>query len=106
MSWYSVVKDVIAWIKSGQKSKQESALVYWLLKHHGDVKLVAEELGAPQTTVFDCRSRLIDNEYFLDAGTMGNPDAYVRSIKGEGLFEALEADRGIETSKKETKSDI
>ncbi len=95
MSWYSAIKDVIGWIRS----EQESALVYWLLKYNGDVKQVAEELDAPRTTVFACRSRLIDDEYFLYAGAMGNPDAYVRSIKGEALFEALEADRGIDTIK-------
>ena len=103
MSWYSALKDVIGWVRKAVigriRSKQESALVYWLLKCNGDVELVAEELDAPRTTVFACRSRLIDDEYFLDAGTMGNPDAYVRSIKGEALFEALEADRGMDTTK-------
>ncbi len=94
MSWYSVIKDIIGCVIGWKRSEQESALVYWLLKYNGDVKLVAEELDAPRTTVFACRRRLIDEEYFLDAGTMGNPDAYVRSIKGDALFEALEVDRG------------
>ncbi|WP_419940989.1 hypothetical protein [Candidatus Palauibacter sp.] len=86
------VKAVFGWLKK----RQETAIVYHLLKNEGRVQPVVETLAAPQAELTVYRDGLVDAGYLKEVGTMGSGLAWFRSLRGDELLEALEADRGEE----------
>lgn len=82
------VKVILEWVRK----KQDSAILYHLLKNEGRVEPVVNELDAPAAEISIYRDRLEDAGYLQEAHTSVQ-SAWIRTIRGEELLRHLESDR-------------
>lgn len=89
MSWYNALRDVLGWVRD----KQDSAIVYWLLKYRGSVTRVADELSARQTEVVVIRRGLVEEGYLRVTRALGGKEFWDITADGRDLLDAFENDR-------------